>query len=171
VSAQGSLSPTGRVTVQASTGEGCTSSGTGDADPHECTLTFSTPGPRTITATYEGNASFNPSTSSDMPVRAVDFNVSASPSAQSITGRKANYKVTVTGLGGLTGSVAMSCAGGTPNSTCAVSPSSVNLSGSTATTKATLTLPAGVANGTYNVTFSGTYGGVTRSATASLTVK
>jgi hypothetical protein len=171
VSAPGAVTPTGIVTVQASTGESCATGPHDNNFPDACALTFSTLGSRTITATYAGNASFNPSTSSGVLVRAVDFNVSASPAAQTATGRKANYKLTVTGLGGLTGSIAMSCAGGPPNTSCAVSPSSVNLSGSTATAKATVTLPAGAAPGTYTVTFTGTYGGVTRSATASLTVK
>jgi hypothetical protein len=77
----------------------------------------------------------------------------------------------VTGQGGFTGPVAMSCAGGPPNSTCTASPASVTLAGPTAETKVTVTVPNGAAPGTYTITFSGTFGGVTRLAAAKLIVK
>jgi hypothetical protein len=67
--------------------------------------------------------------------------------------------------------VALTCSGGPANTTCAVSPSSVNLAGGTATTKATVSLPNGVNVGTYTITFTGGFGSATRSTTASLTVK
>ena len=85
--------------------------------------------------------------------------------------RKATYKVTVTGQGGFAGPVVMGCVGGPPSTTCAVSPASVSLSGPTADAKATVTVPAGAASGTYTITFSGTFGGVTRQAGAKLIVK
>ncbi len=52
----GSYKPTGSVTVTASTGETCTgtvASGTGKGF---CRLTFTSPGTRTITASYAGDA-------------------------------------------------------------------------------------------------------------------
>ena len=163
----GNFSVHGPVTIQASTGETCSSGG----DSNGCLLTFSTLGPRTVTATYDGNNSLNGSTSAGVLVRAIDFSISASPTSQSVSGRKATYKVTVTGQGGFTGPVAMSCVGGPPNTTCAASPASVTLSGPTADAKVTVTVPAGAAPGTYTITFSGTFGGVTRLASATLIVK
>jgi hypothetical protein len=48
--------PTGNVTVLASTGENCVGALTAGAG--SCTLTFSTGGPRTLTATYSGDTNF-----------------------------------------------------------------------------------------------------------------
>jgi FtsP/CotA-like multicopper oxidase with cupredoxin domain len=48
--------PTGNVTVAASTGETCT--GAVSAGVGSCTLTFRTGGPRTLTATYAGDTNF-----------------------------------------------------------------------------------------------------------------
>ena len=51
--------PTGSVTVTATTGESCT----GILPNGSCLLTFQTAGPRTITASYSGDATFAPSVS------------------------------------------------------------------------------------------------------------
>src|SRR5262249_19359591 len=163
----GTLSPSGgMVRVQASTGESCMSPVMANA----CGLTFTTPGNRTITATYEGNASFNPSTSAPVTVDVADFGLSVAPTAQSISTKKATYTVTVTPVSGSSGTLALSCSGGPANATCAMSPSSVNLSGAS-TAKANLSLPNGAGSGTYTITFTGTFGTVTRSTTATLTVQ
>ena len=53
--------PTGNVTVRASTGESCT--GALAAGAGSCNLTFSTGGPRTLTATYGGDTNFTGSAS------------------------------------------------------------------------------------------------------------
>jgi uncharacterized membrane protein len=165
---EGSVSPVGGfVTVLASTGENCTA---GTAS-NGCSLTFATPGNRTITATYDGNASFTGSASPPVSVNVVDFTVSVTPASQSVTTKKAIYTLSVAAANGSTGTVLLTCSGGPPNTACAVSPSSINLSGSTATAKATVTLPNGAAAGTYSLTFTGSAGSATRSTTASLTVK
>jgi hypothetical protein len=67
----------------------------------------------------------------------------------------------------------MACSGGPLHSTCAVSPNSVMLSSSSGIANATVTLgtPQNANHGTSTVTFSATYGGATRTAMASLTVK
>jgi trimeric autotransporter adhesin len=161
------FAPFGFVTVQASTGESCTAG----IQAGSCTLTFSTAVNRTITATYNGNATFNPSSSAAASIRVVDFAVSASPSSQTLVGKKATYTITVTAVNGLKGPVFLGCIGGPPNSTCAVSPNPVNVSGPTATSKATVTVPAGVSSGTYVLTFTASFGNVTRSTTASLIVR
>lgn len=169
VASEGSLTPSGQVTVQASTGESCSA---GTISPF-CVLTFSTHGDRTITATYHGNGSFNPSTSAPVLVKVGDFSLSASPSSQTVAGKKATYRLDVNALGGFSGVVSLACAGGPQDDTiCTVSPGSVTVSGSTASAKATVTLPSRVTSGTtYTITFRGTYGSVVRSTTATLVVK
>jgi hypothetical protein len=162
------LAPFGPVTVQASTGERCTAG----VQAGSCTLTFSTAVNRTIQATYNGNETFTSSTSAAGSIRVVDFAVSASPASQTISGKKAaTYAITVTAVNGLKGPVFLGCIGGPPNSTCAVSPNPVSVSGPTATSKATVTIPAGASSGTYVLTFTATFGNVTRSTTASLVVR
>jgi hypothetical protein len=163
----GTLTPFGQVTVQASTGESC-HSGT---QANSCVLIFSSLGDRTITASYNGNSGFNPSTSDPVVVKVVDFGLSASPSSQSVAGKKAAYRLDVTPVGGFSGAVALACAGGPPNTKCAVSPAAVTVSGSTARAKVTVTLPPGVPKGSYTLTFTGTHGNVVRSATATMIVK
>ena len=58
--APGSGSPTGTVTV----GDGIATCSAA-ASAGSCTLSFASPGPKTLTATYAGNANFLPSVSSD----------------------------------------------------------------------------------------------------------
>jgi hypothetical protein len=161
------LTPLGSVTVLASTGESCTN----DVQTGSCSLIFTTVLDRTITATYNGNMEFNPSASTSVLVRLADFSLSASPSSLSVAGRKATYSLNVAALNGFTGALSLSCSGGAVNTTCAVSPSSVTLSGPTVKAKATLTLPVGASAGTYTVTFTATHGSLARSTTAGLIVK
>jgi FtsP/CotA-like multicopper oxidase with cupredoxin domain len=59
--ATGITVPTGTVTVNASTGQSCSSALSGGAG--SCTLTFPATGRPTLTATYGGSANFNSSTS------------------------------------------------------------------------------------------------------------
>ena len=61
--APGAGTPTGNVTVQASTGESCTAT----AAIGQCSITFANPGARTLTATYAGDANFNASASAPAP--------------------------------------------------------------------------------------------------------
>ncbi len=161
-----SLTPAGTVAVKASTGESCSSS----VPSGSCSLTFATAADRTVTATYNGNASFSASTSPGVLVHVVHFTLSASPASQTISGTSATYTVTVAAQNGFTGTVSLSCNGGPVGTTCDMSPTSVNLSGSTATSTATLTLPNGVNTGTYTITFTGQSGTTSRSTTATLTV-
>ena len=161
------LSPSGGVLVQASTGESCMAG----AMSNGCTLIFASPGSRTITARFNGNVSFNTSTSPAVTVNVADFSLSVTPASQTITGRKASYTLTVTAVSGSAGSLALACTGGPANTTCALSPNAVNLASSTTTAKATVTLPNGAGAGTYTITFVGSFGGATRSTTATLTVQ
>ena len=124
-----------------------------------------------MVATYNGDAYFNGSTSASRPVGIVNFTLSVSPSSQTVNGRKATYTVTVTPQNGFTGAVSLACSGGPASTTCAMVPASVTLSGAAATSKATFTVPANAAAGDYTVNMTGQFGTVSRSTTATLTVK
>jgi hypothetical protein len=83
------------------------------------------------------------------------------------------YTITLTPIGGLTGSVNLTCSGGPPNSLCSISPSTDNLQGAAVTSTVTLTPSKNVNHGTFPVTFTGSYGSgaLVRSVSVSLTVK
>jgi YVTN family beta-propeller protein len=61
VKVTGTGAPTGSVQVKASTGEACTATLASGAGT--CSITFTTTGPRTLTAVYSGDGNFNGSTS------------------------------------------------------------------------------------------------------------
>ena len=158
------LTPSGTVTVQAGTGESCT----GTAPAGSCTLSFATAIDRNITATFNGDADFNPSTSPSVLARVTDFTLDVSPLSQTINGKKGTFTLTVGGVNGFSGTVSfISCVTDIPNATCTVSPVSVTLPGTT-TAKATLTIPAGTPSGSYTLKFKASSGGATRSAVATV---
>jgi len=100
-----------------------------------------------------------------------DFTITATPPAQTIpSGHVAEYTINLASLRGLAGSVALSCTGGPPNSTCSINPGSADLNG---TAVATLTLlpPMNVNHGTFTLTFTGSLDGIVHSASVTLTVK
>ena len=156
--------PSGTVTVLASTGESCT----GSAPSGSCAITFATAADRTLTAGYSGDTDFKPSTSPAVSLKVVDFALSVSPDSRNVVGRRATYTVTVTGQNGLAGAVSLSCSGGPAGSTCAMSPASITLPGTTTTSNATVTIPGNAPAGSYVITFGGSFGGATRTATATL---
>jgi hypothetical protein len=159
--------PSGNVTVQASTGETCT----GSAPSGACAITFATAANRTLTATYSGDNTFESSTSASGSIRVVDFSVSVTPTSQTVAGKKATYTLTVSGVNGFAGTVALGCSGGPANTTCTMSPTSVTLPSAATSAKANVTVPAGAPKGTYVITLTGSFGGATRSTTATLTLK
>jgi hypothetical protein len=159
--------PSGPVTVQANTGESCT----GSAPSGSCAITFATAANRTLTASYGGDNTFESSTTPSLSLSVVDFSLSASPASQTATGKKASYTLTVTGVNGFAGTVALACGGGPANTTCAVSPTSVTLAGTSMSAKVNVTLPNAAPAGTYLITVTGSFGGTTRSTTAALIVK
>ena len=63
-SVTGVTSPTGTVSVTASTGESCSGSLTSGAG--SCSITFATPGTRTLVASYNGDTNFNTSSSASV---------------------------------------------------------------------------------------------------------
>jgi hypothetical protein len=164
--------PTGSVTITASTGEACGPvtlvSGAGS-----CSITFTTAGVRTVTASYSGSNNFLGSASATVNQTAGDFSITATPSAQTISsGHQAFYTITLTPIN-LTGTVNLSCSGAPPNSSCAVSPSSDSLQGSSIQSVVTLSANKNVNHGTFTLTISGTLAGqgLTHSTTVQLTVK
>ena len=62
--------------------------------------------------------------------------------------------LTVAPVAGSNGPLSLACAGGPPNTTGAVSPSSVSLGGGAVSAKATVTLLNGAPKGTYAITFT-----------------
>jgi hypothetical protein len=141
------------------------------------TLTTSalTAGTHPITAVYTNtDGNFIGSTSTSFTQVVEDFSITATPSAQTISsGHQAIYSVTVTPILGLTGTVALSCSGAPPNSTCSVSPSTDSLKGTAVTSTVTLSANKNVNHGTFTLTFTGALvgGNLTRSTTVQLTVK
>ncbi|MGE0886656.1 MAG: beta strand repeat-containing protein [Blastocatellales bacterium] len=133
VTAPGSGTPTGNVTVTASTGEMCT----GTVAAGTCNITFNTVGLRTLTAAYAGDSNFNGSTSAtenhtvnkaDTTTAITSDNPDPSVVGQAVT---INYTVTANAPGS-----------GTPTGNVTV----------TASTGETCT--ATVAAGTCNITFN-----------------
>lgn len=113
-------------------------------------------------------AAFEPTTATVTPP---DFTISVAPPSRTITTGRTNqttYTITLAAVGGLTGSVALSCSGNPPG-TCAISPSMVTLNG-TATATITLASPTQTTPGTYILTFTGEIGSITHTAKATLTV-
>ena len=141
------------------------------------TLTTSalTAGTHAITAVYtNSDGNFTGSTSSSLTQIVEDFSITATPASQTISsGHQAIYNVTVTPIGGLTGTIALSCGGVPLNSTCSVSPSTDNLQGTAITSTVTLFANKNVNHGTFTLTFTGSLvgGNLTHSATVQLTVK
>jgi Bacterial Ig-like domain (group 3) len=162
--------PTGTMTVTANTGEHCSAAPSAGG----CSLTFSTGGQRTATASYGGDGNFNSSsTSTSVLITVGDFSITATPATLTISsGHQAIYTISVTPINGLTGTVNLSCSGAPPNSTCSVSPSADNLQGKPVASTVTLSANKNVNHGTFTLTFTGTYGsGLTHSTSVILTVK
>ena len=132
-------------------------------------------GTHPITAIYSNSdGNFLGSTSAIFNQVVQDFSITVTPSAQTIpSGHQAIYTITITPIGGLTGTVALSCIGTPPNSTCSISPSSDNLQGSPIASTVTLNSNQNVNHGTFTLTFTGAFtgGNLNHSTTVQLTVK
>ncbi len=128
-------------------------------------------GTHPITAVYTNiDGNFRGSTSASVTQVVEDFSIAATPSAQTIpSGHQAVYSITVTPLSGLTGTIALSCSGAPPNSTCSVSPSTYNLRGSVVVSTVTLSANQNVNHGTFTGALAGK--NLTHSTTVQLTVK
>jgi X-X-X-Leu-X-X-Gly heptad repeat protein len=145
-------------------------SGAGTATLTTSVLTL---GANPITAVYTNiDGNFGGSTSASLTQVVGDFAITATPAAQTIpSGHQAIYSVTVTPISGLTGTIALSCAGPPVNSTCSMSPSTVALQGTAVTSTVTLFANMNVNHGTFTLTFTASGGNLTHSTTVQLTVK
>jgi len=128
-----------------------------------------------ITAVFTNiDGNFRGSTSSSLTQVVQDFSITATPSAQTISsGHQAIYSIMVTPINGLTGTIALSCSGAPPNSTCSISGSTDNLQGAAVASTVTLYANQNVNHGTFTLTLTGTLVGrnLTHSTTVQLTVK
>jgi len=102
-----------------------------------------------ITAQYPGDTNYAASASAPVVVNVTDFSVSANPTAFTISaaGQSGSSTISLTPLNGFTGTVGLYCSSGYDYAgvSCAVSPSSVNITGSspvTATVTVSTTAPA-----------------------------
>jgi hypothetical protein len=100
-------------------------------------------GTRTGTLTITDNAAGSPQTVT-LTGSGEDFSVNpgSAASATVSAGQTASYSIAVTPAGGFAQSVALSCSGGPAGSTCAVSPSTIALSGASQTAMVTVTTAA-----------------------------
>jgi hypothetical protein len=132
-------------------------------------------GTHPITAIYSNSdGNFLGSTSASVNQVVQDFSITVTPSAQTIpSGHQAIYTITITPISGLTGTIALSCSGAPPNSTCSVSPSTDNLQGAAIASTVTLSSNKNVNHGTFTLTFTAALvgGNRSKSTTAQLTVQ
>jgi len=109
------------------------------SQPNSCTIgVFFDPaagGTRTGTLTITNNAGNSPQTVS-LTGSGLDFSMTpgAAASATVTAGQTASFSIAVAPAGGFAASVALSCSGGPAGSACAVSPSTIALSGAAAQT-------------------------------------
>jgi len=99
------------------------------------------PGTDNITVQYSGDTNYAGSTSAVVTINVTDYSLSLNPSSINISapGQSGTSTITLTPLGGFTGTVFLNCSTTNESISCAISPGSFNLSGSTAVT-ATLTI-------------------------------
>lgn len=138
----GTIVPTGTVQFFDGTtalGSPVTVNGTGGAAMN---VTLNTGGNHSITAQYFGDTTYNQATSPATVVNVgAPFNFTAASAAQTIAaGGTATYNLTLTGVGGFTGAVGLACTGAPGGATCAVNPSTANLSAANSTTAVTVTV-------------------------------
>jgi kumamolisin len=129
------------------------------------------PGSYTITVTGTGGGTTHTATVS-LTVAARAFTIAASPTSVSVQGAKrtSTVKITTTVSGGFNSAIALSASGLPTATTAAFSPASIAAPGSGSSTM-TLTVGSSTPAGTYPVTVIGTGGGLTHTATVSLTIK
>ena len=130
-------------------------------------------GNHTVVAVFAStNANFAGSTSGTLTQSVSDFTVAVSPSSLTV-GRQSSgtYTLTVTSVGGFSGTVSLSCSGAPTNTTCAISPTQVTVSASaSAQATATITVNKHATLGTYTLTFTGTSGSMSLKQSVTLAI-
>lgn len=99
------------------------------------------PGSHSITASYGGTGNFSASVSTAVTIQVQSLTVSASPTSLNIEpGSNATTTLSVASEGGLAGTVNYNCSGLPAWMTCSFSPSSITLSGGTASSVLTISV-------------------------------
>jgi hypothetical protein len=138
------VTPTGNVTFVA----GTTNLGTIPLTNGTATLSAAFPaaGSYTVVANYAGDSKNLPSASSSVPITVIapDYTVSATPTSSTIkAGQAASIALTVTPVGGYSGTVKFSCGSLPSEATCAFSPATATpTNGTAATTNLTVATTA-----------------------------
>jgi hypothetical protein len=150
------VAPTGAVQilvggVPITTGGGNVTSTNGSRSLGPASLQMSlsmslTAGVNSITAQYAGDSNYAGSTSAASTVTVGDYSLSANPSSINISapGQSGTTALAISPLNGFTGPVSLTCSDSTPGVSCTISPSSLNLTGTspvTATLTVTTTAP------------------------------
>jgi hypothetical protein len=177
------LTPTGTVTVSDGAGDSCvatlTSAGGGALATGSCNLTPTTPATKTLTATYSGDRNFKSSTTSLTNALAVgDFSISVTPATAILKpGTTNSFTLTLTPLGGFTGTVSLTCSDPHPFTTCTLGSNSVPLVGAVPIKVSVFSDKSPVTVGTTTLTLTGKFGsgnpltgGLTHSASALITM-
>ncbi len=119
--------------------------------------------------TYGYAASFNPGPVEVIAPPQSDFTLALSPAAATVVrGNPAIFTADITPSPGFTGTAALSVSGLPPAASHTLEPAAI---GAADTAALTVTTAAGTPDGTYEITVTATAGGLTRTATASLTVR
>jgi hypothetical protein len=152
------------VSFASLTPAGCTVSGT--------SATLVSSGTCIIQASQPGNATYAAATPVPQSFSVTDFSLTVTPSSQTVpVGHTAVYSAALKAATGFSGMIALSCAGGPPNSTCSILPASVALSGSTSSSISVNPQPWHLNHGTFTLTITAKSGADVHTATASITVK
>jgi uncharacterized repeat protein (TIGR03803 family) len=135
-------------------------------------------GPASASLDFTDNASSSPQSAS-LSGTGTDFSVSVTPATQTVKpGKSASYTMSVAPISGFAGTVGLSCSGAPSGGSCALSPTSVTLDGTSAVsaTVSVTTSPGkkGTPKGTYTLTLTGsafTKFPLSHSAAVTLTVQ
>ncbi len=142
VTTQGSNAPTGTVTFL----NGATSIGSSPLSAGVASLTTSAlpAGTLSITASYSGDASNSPSTSTVVTVNVADFTVAANPTTITISapGQSGSTTLTVTPVGGFNQAITFTCSGLPTGATCTSTTTSTGATLTVSTTAASASLRA-----------------------------
>jgi plastocyanin len=135
--------PTGAVTFSS----GTTTLGKSNVTNGVATLSasFANAGTYSVTASYSGDANNQPSTSSAQSITVVapDYTLTANPASATVkAGQTANFAISMTSVGGYSGSVKLSCGSLPAAATCTFSPPMLTGSGTSANSTLTITTTA-----------------------------
>lgn len=142
---QGTVAPTGQVTFfNGSTTLGIVALGANGGATFQ--TSFTSAGVDTITAMYGGSGTYAPSTSSPLTETVVTPQVNATVSPTSLTiqsGNSGQLVITVTPVGGYTGTITFSCGALPPHVSCAFNPPSLTITANSGPLTDTLTVSTG----------------------------